>query len=198
MPLLRSERYVIDLLQRRFGVHLTKIQERNETAPDFTLLRNEQRVFVAELKDIERYPASADCGWTIPKPGDMHYPFAHRTDNAVSRVADKIHQAYRQLKDFPPPRVLILLNHDSLVDVKDLEEAFTGEQVYTNAVFSYANTVSKKISEGKIKKEKGKIDLYIWIDKRTEHIWFRYPTQTGHDLAHSLFPESNSNRGSVA
>jgi len=198
MPLSRSERYVIDLLQRRFGVHLTKIQEKNETAPDFTLVRDEQRLFVAELKDIERYPASADRGWTIPKPGDMHYPFAHRTDNAVSRVADKIHQAYHQLKDFPPPRVLILLNHDSLVDVKDLEEAFTGEQVYANAVFSYVNTVSKKIAEGKIKEEKGKIDLYIWIDKRTEHIRFRYPTQTGHDLAHSLFPESNSNRGSNA
>jgi hypothetical protein len=91
-----------------------------------------------------------------------------------------------------------LLNHDSLVDVKDLEETFTGEQVYTNAVFSYANTVSKKIAEGKIKEEKGKIDLYIWIDKRTQRIWFRYPTQTGHDLAHSLFPESNSNQGSIA
>jgi hypothetical protein len=54
-----------------------------------------------------------------------------------------------------------LLNYDSLVDVKDLEEAFTGEQVYANAVFSYINTVSKKIAEGKIKEEKGKIDLYI-------------------------------------
>jgi hypothetical protein len=125
----------------------------------------------------------------------MHYPFAHRADNAVSRVADKIHQAYRQLKNFPPPRVLILLNHDSLVDVKDLEEAFTGEQVYANAVLSYVNTVSKKIAEGKIKEEKGEIDLYIWIDKRTEQIWFRYPTQTGYDLAHGLFPQSNSDRG---
>jgi len=128
----------------------------------------------------------------------MHYPFAHRTDNAVSRVADKIHQAYRQLKDYPPPRALILLNHDSLVDVKDLEEAFTGEQVYANAVFSYVNTVSKKIAHGKIKEEKGKIDLYIWIDRRTEYISFRYPTQIGHNLAHSLFPESNSNQGSNA
>jgi hypothetical protein len=50
MPLSRSERYVIDLLQRRFGVHLTKIQERNKTAPDFTLVRDEQHIFVAELK----------------------------------------------------------------------------------------------------------------------------------------------------
>jgi hypothetical protein len=170
-----------------------KIQEANERAPDFELVRDGECVFMAELKDIERYPASEDRGWTVPKPGDMYYPFAHRTDNAVSRVADKIHQAYRQLKDFPLPRVLILLNHDSLVDVKDLEEAFTGDQVYGNAVFSYVNTISKKISEGKIKEEKGKIDLYIWIDKRTEHIWFRYPTQIGHDLAHSLFSKNNPN-----
>ena len=173
-----------------------KIKERNERAPDFELVRDGQLVFVAELKDIERYPASENRGWTIPKPGDMHYPIAHRTDNAVSRVADKIHQAYHQLKDFPLPRVLILLNHDSFVDVKDLEEAFTGEQLYADAVFSYVNTVSKKIAEGKIKEEKGKIDLYIWIEERTEHIEFLYPTRIGHDLAHSLFPESNANRGS--
>ena len=195
MSLSKSERYVIDLLRRRFGVHLTKIQERNEPTPDFALVCNEQQICVAELKDIERYPASADRGWTIPKSDEIHYPFAHRIDNAVSRVADKIHQAHCQLKDFPLPRVLILLNHDSLVDVKDLEEAFTGEQVYANTIFSYVNTVSKKITEGKIKEEKGKIDLYIWIDKRTEQIWFRYPTQAGHDLAHDLFPESNANRG---
>ena len=195
MRLSISERYVIALLQRRFGVHLTKIQENNKITPDFILVHDEQRAFVAELKDLERHPASPDRAWTIPKPDDMHYPFAHRTDNAVSRVADKIHQAYRQLKNFPPPRVLILLNHDSLVDVKDLEEAFTGEQVYANAVFSYSNTVSKKIAQGKIKEEKEGIDLYIWIDRRTEHISFRYPTQIGHNLAHSLFPESDSNQG---
>ena len=191
MPLSKSERYLIDLLQRRFEVCLTKIRESNKTTPDFTFVRDGQRVFVAELKEIERYAASEDRGWTIPKPGDTHYPFAHRTDNAVSRVADKIHQAYRQLRDFPPPRVLILLNHDSRVDMKDLEEAFTGEQVYGNAAFSYVNRISKKITEGKIKEEKGKIDLYIWIDKRTEHISFRYPTQIGHDVAHNLFQKRN-------
>lgn len=188
MSVSQSERYVIDLLKRRFGIFLFKVPEDDEARPDFECIRDGQRVFMAELKDIKYYPPSEQRGWTIPQLDEKFCHFSHRTDNAVSRVADKIHDAFRQLKTSPSPRVLILLNDDSMVDVKDLEEAFTGQHVYGSEAFSYVNVVSKKIAEGKIREEKSKIDLYVWIERRNEKIQFRYPTQIGHNLAHSLFP----------
>lgn len=188
MSVSKSERYVIGLLKRRFGIILSKVPENHEAQPDFEYILDGQRVFVAELKDIEYHPPSEQRGWTIPKPDEKFCHFSHRTDNAVSRVADKIHNAFCQLKTSPPPRVLIFLNDDSMVDVKDLEEAFTGQHVYGNEEFSYVNVVSKNIAGGKIREEKSKIDLYVWIERRNEKIQFRYPTQIGHNLAHSLFP----------
>jgi hypothetical protein len=182
------------LLKRRFGIILSKVLENHEAQPDFEYIRDGQRVFVAELKDIEYHPPSEQRGWTIPKPDEKSHRFSHKTDNAVSRVADKIHDAFRQLKTSPPPRILILLNGDSMVDVKDLEEAFTGQHVYGSEAFSYVNVVSKKIAEGKIREEKSKIDLYIWIERRNEKIQFRYPTQVGHNLAHSLFPAEDKDQ----
>jgi len=124
----------------------------------------------------------------MPQPGD-EIQWASRDDNSVRRVASKIHEAWTQLRLYSGPHVLIFLNHDPLVDVWDLQEAFTGQQVYGNQNFSYVNTAwKKKIAEGKIKHEKDKIDLYIWIERREEKMWFRYPTHVGHDLAHTYFP----------
>ena len=177
----------MNFLHGRFDVLLEKIPEAVETSPDFTIVNNERQIAVAELKDIEYFPASEDRGWTMTKPGEPHYPFNYRDDNAVSRVASKIHEAYKQLRNSSLPRIIVFLNYDSLVDVKDLEEAFSGEHLYENTEFSYINTVSKKIAAGRIDKEKTMIDLYIWIDKSTQEIWFRYPTQTGFDLAHKYF-----------
>lgn len=187
MSLSKSEQYVIDLFQRRFGVELVKIPQSQGKSPDFESVRNGQRVFVAELKDIEYLSPSEDRGWTVEKFSDGSQS-ANRTDNAVSRVARKIHDAFGQLEQYSAPRVLIFLNHDPAVDVNDLEEAYTGEHTYGNEVFSYVNTSSKKIAEGCIREEKDKIDLYIWIDRMDERIWFRSPQQSGDDLARRLFP----------
>ena len=83
--------------------------------------------------------------------------------------------------------MLILLNQDML-DVGDLQEAYTGQMVYGNGVFSYVNTVSKGIVEGRIQDEKDKIDLYIWIDrKQTTETFFRPVSHTGRDLACKFF-----------
>ena len=44
-------------------------------------------------------------------------------------------------------------------DIRDLQEAFEGFMTYGNEDFSYVNWSSRKIAEGTIKHEKGKIDL---------------------------------------
>jgi hypothetical protein len=178
-------------MSKRFGVRLEKIPEQHTSSPDFVFRSENKTVFFAELKDITCDLPSEEHGWIIPKPGEPHYPWSFRDDNAVSRVASKIHESYLQLMNCPSPRVLIILNYDSLVDVKDLQEAYEGRQLYSNEVYSYYNIVSKKIADGRIKQEKQSIDLYIWIDKSTEHVWFRFPTQSGFDLAHNLFKQND-------
>jgi hypothetical protein len=187
MPYYDSERFVMDLFLRRFGLGLTKVPETKCPMPDFEFVRDNQRLFVAELKDIEHQPMSEKAGWTLPGPDD-ECPVAHRTDNAVRRVANKIHDAFKQLGNFTCPRVLIFLNHDSMVDEKDLMEAFTGQLPYSNGVITVINTVSKGIANGRIREEKTQIDLYIWIQKENDKVFFRYPTQAGCDLVRDLFP----------
>jgi hypothetical protein len=192
MATSKSENYVINLISSRFGVLLEKIPDQQTTpSPDFVFRLEDKTVFVAELKDIDCDLPSEGRGWTIPKLGEPNYPWSFREDNAVNRVAAKIHEAYKQLISSPSPRVLIILNHDFLVDVKDLQEAYEGRLLYSSDAFSYYNVASKKIADGRIKQEKHSIDLYIWIDKSTEHIWFRYPTQCGFDLAHNIFRQND-------
>ncbi len=188
-----SEQYVKKLLHDKYDVDLIKIEETNRKSPDYKCYSDAKLICVAELKDIEYYPPTEETGWKIERLNGVQ--FASRKDNAPNRVARLIHSAFKQLKEFKPPRVLIFLNRDSRVDVKDLHEAFEGTHVYSNGNLSYVNRESKRIANGKIKHEKYLIDLYIWIEEgkpkmgSDDKIFLGHPTQIGKDLAHQYFSQ---------
>jgi hypothetical protein len=173
MATSKSENYVINLISSRFGVLLEKIPDQQTTpSPDFVFRLEDKTVFVAELKDIDCDLPSEGRGWTIPKLGEPNYPWSFREDNAVNRVAAKIHEAYKQLISSPSPRVLIILNHDFLVDVKDLQEAYEGRLLYSSDAFSYYNVASKKIADGRIKHRAHLVSLSntMWFRSRSQYI----------------------------
>jgi len=182
---MNSELFVQKLFQRNYGVHLSKIKESGDKSPDYEFIFNGKRVFVCELKTIERVRTEA-AGWEIINDSEGMRE-ATRDDNAVERVARKIHEAHKQLKSYSQPKVLIFLNKDSLVDFKDLEEAFNGYQIYSNGRVKLVNTASARIANGIIRNEKYDIDLYVWVDKPGNEVFFRYLTQIGCDLAHKFF-----------
>lgn len=106
------------MFKERFDVNLYKIPEAHNKTPDFECIDSGKRIFVAELKEFVWVHPSEKTGWLKTKEDS----FWSKTDNSVRRVADKIHEAYKQLKSFDTPKVLILFNTDSL-DIKDLREA---------------------------------------------------------------------------
>ena len=193
-----DEQFVVKLLKDRYGVALQKVPESTSKTPDFEFCVNGERLFIAELKTLDDCEPSAERGWIVSQE-HIGVKKAHRKDNSVARVASRIHEAYKQLCNYPVPKVLILLNKDML-DVGDLEEAFTGQMVYGDLTQSYVNTASRKIAEGQIKDEKDKIDLYIWIDrKQTIEVIFRFTTDIGHDLSCRLFktPPLEESKGTL-
>jgi len=141
-----------------------------------------------------------------------------REDNSVSRVGKAIHQAYKQLSTYPGSRVLTLVNDDSM-DFLTLRETLEGYLVYgTKETGRYKNLAGRKVAMGRIRDEKHRIDLYIWINRyEGRHIWrptgilpheeagkpfFLFASDAGYALARSLFgvpevpkPEGDPNEG---
>lgn len=184
MNMTESERSVMRYLDTEYGIQLRKIPESNSKSPDFELVNGETRALVLEVKEVEDVPVSAATGWTIREVG-FGITEAERQNNCVSRVAKKICDAVKQLKQYREPKGLVFFNTDHRVQVRHLNEAYCGEQVYSNGELAYRNVASKRISEGRLKHVKNEIDFFIWIDCDDRVIrkpFFRYVSEAGRTI----------------
>lgn len=190
-----SEQYVRDLFEGRYRVSLKKIDDndgKNGQEPDFEYLENEKRIFVCELKEYETINPSEEAGWEKIHHPDGAIGFT-RTSRAPDKIKKSIYKAYQQLKKYAEPKILIFLNHYPGLNVKDLEETFTGFSEYKiggrRVVDNYYRRASERVIE-----EKSKIDLYIWIDTpdknsslESDNIYMRTVTNIGQKLAEAYF-----------
>lgn len=156
--------YVCELLNSTFGAAFRRLPESKEhgvKTPDLELLDGGRRAAVAEVKTLERTPRTEENGFR-PEHGGLV-----RDDNSAKRVGSWIHKAWKQLEAYPDTvRVLVFVNDEDGADVHDLEEAFNGFLDYGgDEVGTLRNVASRGIAEGRIRDEKGRIDLYIWIDR---------------------------------
>lgn len=159
IPTDPCELFVQMTLAERYGITLQKIKETGtEKVADFELLDSGTRVAVVEVKNLEAVEPNETQGWA--KDG----VFWTRTDNGPSRVSSCIHKAWQQLKTYEDPKVLVLVS-DGDVDVKDLDEACKGYLDYGEGRAVLRNIASMRIAQGRIVGEKGKIDLYVWINR---------------------------------
>lgn len=204
---LEQERYARDLLAARFGVHLRKLPEGDVPTADYELLADDVRAAVVEVKTVERTARTEANGWTVTQvgPATTHYT---RKDNAPGRIATRTHDAATQLLRYTEPKILVFVNEESFADVLDLHEAIQGYLRYGTDETGYiVNIASTRIAEGRIRDERWRIDLYVWIDRHLKGVRgttipangkptpfvgdegprFRCTTESGYELARRFF-----------
>jgi hypothetical protein len=91
-----------------------------------------------------------------------------RDDPIFNRLSTHIHKAVKQLSSVNPdhsvPNILAMVNHDSASGPSDLYETVTGHFLSNDGT---RHPTMLHVSEGRIREDKQKIDLFIWIDSRT-------------------------------
>ncbi len=191
-----SEKYVCRLFKDRYGILLRKIDERDGIEgkkPDFEYIKNGRRFFVCELKDYcIVYPSEKD-GWDITRHPDGSEE-ATRNSSAPNKISRNIYSAYKQLREYDEPKILIFLNKSSGLNISDLDETLKGYFEFSAGGRKYIDYYASCASEGKIKDIKSKIGLYIWIDKanplisgKKDEIYFRIVTDAGKEIVRKHF-----------
>ena len=116
--------------------------------PDFRVFSKDIFVFFCEVKTINRDSV-----------------MGLRNDPTFNRLTDDIHTAVKQFDAVNPkveaPNVLAFVNHDQDCDFLDLNSVLTGNFIGENG---RPDPIYKQFSEGRIKDEKTRIHLYIWLD----------------------------------
>jgi hypothetical protein len=191
-----SEKYVCRLFKDRYGILLRKIDERDGIegqSPDFEYIKNRRRVFVCELKDYDIVYPSEEAGWDIMRHPDGSEE-ATRESSAPNKISRNIYKAYKQLREYNEPKILIFFNKSSGLNVSDLDETLKGYFEFSAGDRKYIDCYARRASEGIIKDIKSKIDLYIWIDKANplisgekDVIYFRTVTDAGKEIARKHF-----------
>lgn len=125
-----------------------KHERRNGKTPDFRVFHKDAFAFFCEVKAVE-----------IDKAGGL------RKDPIFNRLTDDIHTAVKQFDAVNPkvesPNVLALINHDRNCGFLDLIGVLTGNFIADD---EQRHPIYKQFSEGRIKDEKARIHLFLWLD----------------------------------
>lgn len=93
-----------------------------------------------------------------------------RSDPIFNRLTKHIHEAVRQFDAVNDtrqhPNVLALVNYDPICGFPDLLAVITGN-FYADDGGSYP--IYRQYSEGRMKRDRVRVDLYLWFDSRGEH-----------------------------
>jgi hypothetical protein len=184
-----SERRVMNHLNKDFYIQLTKIPESGPTSPDFELIVNGRRAFVLEHMDIENVPVCEKTGWKVTgHPSGIQE--AERKNNSVSRIAEKIAKAAKQLRQYRESKGVVFINHDRRVRINHLHELYDGYRIYTNGTIAYKNVAAQRINKGRFREIRDAVDFFIWIDFREGSIdnrYFRHATKVGEEILINYF-----------
>jgi len=141
----------------------SKEEMRQSKSPDFRVHRDSQMAFFCEVKStaedewLDRQLTSAPIGSLV---GGV------RQDPIYNRIESKIHQAVQQFDAVNPaqahPNVLVFVNHDSHADRYDLESVLTGSIPLQGGRRLRG---FRKYSHGRIRDDKFRIHLYLWLDE---------------------------------
>jgi hypothetical protein len=137
-----------------------KNEKGHSKTPDFKVFKENNLVFFCEIKTIAR----------------DEWAGGSRNDPVYNRLSTKIHEAVNQFNTINPdlkyPNVLVFINHNNegRCGVIDLYSVFTGfAKIEGGGVFPGFT----KFSEGRIKGEKNRIHLFIWVkeDKAPNYLF---------------------------
>jgi hypothetical protein len=158
-----DEAFVIGYWQNK-GFQVTSFSK-NEMSdlktPDFRLNRDGVEVAVCEVKSFQRDNWLEDQLKNSPSAGVVG---GTRNDPVFNRISNAIHTAFKQFEsvnsDHRLLNFLFLLNHDTSARPEDLDRVLTGCENPRMGMFEPTCT---QFSEGRIRAEKTKVDLYVWL-----------------------------------
>jgi hypothetical protein len=140
----------------------TKTEMHDFKTPDFRLSRGGTEVALCEVKSFQR-DTWLEGQLKNATPGELVGGL--RPDPIFNRISNAIHTAFKQFESANPEHRLLnflfLVNHDTGARPADLDRVLTGFEDPRHGVFELT---CSQFSEGRIRLEKGKIDLYIWLD----------------------------------
>ena len=145
--------------------------------PDFRVYQGAEFRFFCEVKSIDNDKWLDDN--SIP------YLLALLPEGYVPLVfnclVSDIHQAIKQFDAVNPdtkhPNVLAFVNHDSICGIHDLYGVYTGNFLSDDGS---KNSIYKKYSDGRIKKEKLKIHMFLWLNVPGNHHFMFTGVDTTH------------------
>jgi hypothetical protein len=184
-----GEKVVRQLFAERYGLQLEKIDESDRPSPDFEVLALGTRIAVLEVKTTEYTGLVMDLDEVEDRFAEMERATGAadllagslQNDNAVNRLAKKIHQGAKQLERYAEPKVLAFVNEDDSADCSDLREALVGFLVDDDG--NRHTTAALPVHE-RLRQDRTRIDLYFWIDLfgDPEIRAVRWTTEVGHRL----------------
>lgn len=140
----------------------SKLETRFGKIPDFRVSRNGEFVFYCEVKSSPK-DRWLDKLLDAAVPGEVVSDF--RNVPIYNRLTGDIHEAMKQFdavnKGEQHQNVLAFVNHDIMCGFDDLVAVLTGNFYADNGT---VHPIFKQFSDGRIKDEKGKIHLFIWLD----------------------------------
>jgi hypothetical protein len=140
----------------------SKKEMRVGKTPDFRILRNDRLVFYCEVKSSQK-DNWLDQQLVGAAPDELIG--GARNDSIFNRLTTDIHEAVKQFdavnKDQKIPNVLALVNHDNMCRFNDLLGILTGN-FYAND--GSVHPIYRQFSQGRIKDEKSRVHMYIWLD----------------------------------
>lgn len=179
-----GEKLVQKLFNERFGLSLEKIPDGKKQTPDFFLKKNNKKIAVIEVKDLEEIHPTAKNPVGYKK---NNFGVWFKNDNSASRISKRINEAHSQLKNnFNLPRIIVLVNYSLSLDVLDLRGTLEGYLVYASKGGIQVKNLSpyNKISPS-IRKKFKDIDLYFWVESNSQKI-----KQFGYDIL--CFPNNQT------
>ena len=143
-----------------------KSEMRDLKTPDFRLSRNGVEVAYCEVKSFQRDNWLEEQLKKAP-PGEV--VGGPRPDPIFNRIGNAIHTAFKQFESVNPDHCLMnflfLVNHDTSARPEDLDRVLTG---FENPRMGILDPTCVRFSQGRISQEKGKIDLYVWLDIQSD------------------------------
>ncbi len=146
-----EEKIVKEFLSKKglCAEYFNKEEKKKSKTPDFRVFKGNEFAFFCEVKTVSRDDVEG-----------------LRNDPIFNRLTDDIHNAVKQFDavngDVEYFNVLAFVNHDRMCDFGDLREVLTGD-FYAEGGQRFP--ISRKFSEGRIREDKKRIHLYLWLDR---------------------------------
>ncbi|MGO9318092.1 MAG: hypothetical protein ACLPXT_01735 [Terracidiphilus sp.] len=139
-----------------------KREMRDLKTPDFRLSRDGVEVALCEVKSFQQDSWLEDQ-LKNAKPGELVGGL--RNDPVFNRVSNAIHTAFKQFEsvnsDHRLLNFLFLFNHESSAGPVDLDRVLTGREDPRHGLY---DLTCEQFSEGRIRLEKHRVDLYVWFE----------------------------------